>query len=327
MRSEKPRVFVCRQLPQEIIDRLNEHFNVDLWESDMPPDRNSLVEHISKADGIFSLLTERIDNEVIEQGHSLKVISNMAVGTDNIDLASATKRGIPVGNTPGVLTETTADFAFSLLLASARRIVDADNYVRAGHWKTWGPSILLGRDLHGATLGIIGFGAIGQAVAKRASGFDMKILYCKRTPIESPEGINATRATTDQILMQSDFVSLHVPLTTETRHFIGARELSLMKDSSILINTARGPVVDQKALVEALRSGRPAKAALDVTSVEPIDMNDELLSLPNVIIAPHIASASVATRLKMANMAVDNLLAGLSGERLINCANPEVYDQ
>lgn len=327
MTSEKPRVFVSRQLPQEIIDRLNEHFNVDLWESDLPPDRNSLIEHISKADGIFSLLTERIDNEVIKQCHSLKVISNMAVGTDNIDLASATKEGIPVGNTPGVLTETTADFAFSLLLAAARRIVDADNYVRAGHWKTWGPSILLGRDLHQATLGIIGFGAIGQAVAKRASGFDMKILYSKRTPIEPPEGIYATPATTDQILMQSDFVSLHVPLTTETRHLIGARELSLMKDSSILINTARGPVVDQEALVEALRSGRPAKAALDVTSVEPIDMNDELLSLPNVIIAPHIASASVATRLKMAHMAVDNLLAGLSGKRLINCANPKVYDQ
>ena len=327
MIDNKPRVFVGRRLPQEIIDRLELNFEVDLWDSDMPPDRESLIEHISKADGIFSLLTERIDEAIIESSPSLKVISNMAVGTDNIDVASATRHNIPVGNTPGVLTETTADFAFSLLISSSRRIVDADNYVRAGHWKTWGPSILLGRDLFGATLGIIGYGEIGQAMARRATGFNMKILYNRRTPIEPIDCINASYATVDQILLQSDFVSLHVPLTPDTRHMIGARELSLMKDSAILINTARGPVVDQEALVEALRAGRPERAAIDVTNVEPIDMNDELLSLPNVIIAPHIASASVATRLKMANMAVDNLIAGLSGEKLINCANSEVYDK
>ena len=327
MLLNKPRVFVGRRLPQEIIDRLELNFDIDLWDSDMPPDRDSLIEHISKANGIFSLLTERIDDAIIESSPSLKVISNMAVGTDNIDLASATRHGIPVGNTPGVLTETTADFAFSLLMASARRIVDADNYVRSGHWKTWGPSILLGRDLFESTLGLIGYGAIGQAMARRATGFNMKILYNRRTPIEPITGINASYATIDQILLQSDFVSLHVPLTPETRHMIAARELSLMKDSAILINTARGPVVDQAALIAALRTGRPEKAAIDVTTMEPIDMNDELLSLPNVIIAPHIASASVATRLKMANMAVDNLIAGLSGEKLINCVNSEVYDK
>ena len=177
MLLNKPRVFVGRRLPQEIIDRLELNFDIDLWDSDMPPDRDSLIEHISKADGIFSLLTEQIDDTIIESSPSLKIISNMAVGTDNIDLASATRHGIPVGNTPGVLTETTADFAFSLLMASARRIVDADNYVRSGHWKTWGPSILLGRDLFGSTLGLIGYGSIGQAMARRATGFNMKILY------------------------------------------------------------------------------------------------------------------------------------------------------
>jgi glyoxylate reductase len=320
------RVFVGRRLPQEILNRLTEKFEVDLWDSDMPPDRESLIKHISKADGIFALLTDSIDKEVIDASPSLKIISNMAVGIDNIDIQAATYRGIPVGNTPGVLTETTADFAFSLLMASARRIVDADNYVRNGAWKTWGPSVLLGRDIFGATLGIIGYGAIGQAVAKRATGFNMNILYNKRNPIDPIEGITAAFAPVDQILAESDFVSLHVPLNEETRHLIGARELSLMKESATLINTARGPVVDQEALIQALESGKPGRAALDVTTVEPIDMNDRLLSLPNVIIAPHIASASVTTRLKMANMAVDNLIAGLSGERLINCANSKVYD-
>lgn len=251
----------------------------------------------------------------------------MAVGTDNIDLVAATERGIPVGNTPGVLTETTADFTFALLMAAARRIVDGDNFVRSGHWKTWGPNVLLGRDLFGATLGIVGFGAIGQAVARRAQGFSMRVIYTRRSPVPPPQGVDAVPLSLDKLLQEADFVSLHVPLTDETRHMIGSRELAMMKETAILVNTARGGVIDQDALAAALRRGRPAMAALDVTAIEPINSQDELLTLPNVVITPHIASASVATRLRRANMAVDNLLAGLSGAPLPNCANPEVYQK
>lgn len=325
MTPERPRVFVTRRLPQEVLDRLGAHFEVDLWDSDLPPDADSLREHAVQADGIFCLLTDRIDATIISGAPSLRVISNMAVGTDNIDLIAATERGIPVGNTTGVLTETTADFTFALLMAAARRVVDGDNFVRAGHWKTWGPNVLLGRDLFGATLGIVGFGAIGQAVARRAMGFSMRVIYTRRSPVPPPEGVDAAPVSLDNLLREADFVSLHVPLTDETRHMIGSRELAMMKETAILVNTARGGVIDQDALVAALRQGRPAMAALDVTAIEPIDSQDELLTLPNVIITPHIASASVATRLRMANMAVDNLLAGLSGALLPNCANPEVY--
>ena len=325
MTPERPRVFVTRRLPQEILDRLDAHFEVDLWDSDLPPDADSLREHMVQADGLFSLLTDRIDAALISTAPSLRVVSNMAVGTDNIDLAAATARGIPVGNTPGVLTETTADFTFALLMAAARRIVDGDNYIRAGHWKSWGPNVLLGRDLFGATLGIVGFGAIGQAVARRAQGFSMRVIYTRRSTLPPPPGVDATSVLLDNLLREADFVSLHIPLTEETRHMIGSREMALMKETAILVNTARGGVIDQAALVDSLRRGRPAVAALDVAAVEPIDSQDELLTLSNVVITPHIASASVATRLRMANMAVDNLLAGLSGAPLPNCVNPEVY--
>ncbi|MFH1560006.1 MAG: D-glycerate dehydrogenase [Chloroflexota bacterium] len=325
MITERPRVFVTRRLPQEILDRLDAHVSVDLWDSDLPPDVHSLREHVAQAEGLFSLLTDRIDTALLSAAPSLRVVSNMAVGTDNIELASATARGIPVGNTPGVLTETTADFTFALLMAAARRVVDGDNFVRAGHWKTWGPNVLLGRDVFGATLGIVGFGAIGQAVARRAQGFSMRVLYIDRPSAPPPQGVDATLVSLDTLLQEADFVSLHVSLTEETRHMIGSREMALMKETAILVNTARGPVIDQQALVVALRQGRPARAALDVTAIEPIDSQDELLALPNVVITPHIASASVATRLRMANMAVDNLLAGLVGRLLPNCANPEVY--
>ena len=325
MSTEKPRVFVTRRLPQEVLDSLDAHFEVDLWDSDIPPDVDSLRERAAQAAGLFCLLTDRIDAALLDAAPSLRVVSNMAVGTDNVDLVAATARGIPVGNTPGVLTETTADFAFALMMASARRIVDGDNFVRAGHWKTWGPSVLLGRDLFGATLGIVGFGGIGQAVARRAQGFSMRLLYTRRSDAPAPPDIRAEPASLDHLLRESDFVSLHVPLTEDTRHMIGERELAMMKETAILVNTARGGVVDQDALVAALRRGRPAMAALDVTAVEPIDARDELLSLPNAIVTPHIASASVATRLRMANMAVDNLVAGLEGSRLPNCANPAVY--
>ena len=325
MSTEKPRVFVTRRLPQDVLDSLDAHFEVDLWDSDLPPDVDSLRERAAQATGLFCLLTDRIDAALLDAAPSLRVVSNMAVGTDNVDLVAATARGIPVGNTPGVLTETTADFAFALMMASARRIVDGDNFVRAGHWKTWGPSVLLGRDLFGATLGIVGLGGIGQALARRAQGFSMRVLYTRRSSAPPPPDIHAEPASLDDLLRESDFVSLHVPLTEETRRMIGSREMALMKDTAILVNTARGGVIDQEALVAALRQGRPAAAALDVTAVEPIDSQDELLTLPNVVITPHIASASVATRLRMANMAVDNLVAGLEGSPLPNCANPEAY--
>ena len=327
MISEKPRVFVTRRLPQEILDRLNSHFEVDLWDSDFPPDAYNLREGVANADGIFCLLTDRIDAVVLSTAPSLRVVSNMAVGTDNIDLAAATVRGIPVGNTPGVLTETTADFAFALLMAAARRIVDGDNYIRAGHWKTWGPNVLLGRDLFGATPGIVGFGAIGQAVARRAQGFSMRVIYTRRSDAPQPLGIEATSVSLENLLREADFISLHVPLTDETRRMIGSREMAMMKETAIIVNTARGGVVDQTALVAALKRGRPAMAALDVTVVEPIDSQDELLTLSNVLITPHIASASVVTRLRMANMAIDNLVAGLSGVPLPNCANLNVYQR
>jgi lactate dehydrogenase-like 2-hydroxyacid dehydrogenase len=325
MTSEKQRVFVTRRLPQEILDRLNEHFDVDLWDSDLPPDAGNLRERVANADGIFCLLTDKIDADLLSAVPSLRVVSNMAVGTDNIDIVAATARGIPVGNTPGVLTETTADFAFALIMATARRIVDGDKYIRTGQWKTWGPNVLLGRDLFGATLGIVGFGAIGQAVARRAQGFSMRVIYTRRSPVPPPPGVDATSVSLVQLLQESDFISLHVPLTDETRQMIGSREMSMMKDTSILVNTARGGIVDQTALVDALKKGRPAMAALDVTAVEPIDSQDDLLTLSNVVITPHIASASVVTRLLMAHMAVDNLVAGLSGVPLPNCANPYVY--
>jgi glyoxylate reductase len=249
------------------------------------------------------------------------------VGTDNIDLSFATSQGIPVGNTPGVLTETTADFAFALMMAAARRVVDGDQYVRSGHWKTWGPSVLLGQDVFGKTLGLIGFGAIGQAVARRAKGFSMNVLYNNRSRKNTDRTLQATYVSLETLLQKSDFVSLHVPLTNETRHMIGSKELTLMKDTAVLVNTARGSVIKQDDLVLALQQHKIAMAALDVASIEPISMDDTLLLLPNVILTPHIASASIATRLQMAQMSVDNLLAGLSSNPLPNIVNPQVYEK
>jgi glyoxylate reductase len=249
-------------------------------------------------------------------------VSNVAVGYDNIDVAEATRRAVLVTNTPGILTETTADFAFALLMAAARRVVEADRYTRQGRWKTWGPQLLLGQDVHGACLGIVGLGAIGLEVAKRARGFGMRILYQdhRRRPREERR-YGLVHTDLDHLLREADFVSLHVPLTDDTRHLIGERELALMKPTAVLVNTARGPVVDQQALYRFLKERRIAAAALDVTEVEPIPMDDPLLTLDNVIIAPHIASASVNTRSRMASVAADNLLAALRGEEPPNCVN------
>lgn len=322
----KPKVFVTRKMAQEALALIASSTEMELWEDDLPPPRDILLRKVQPVEGLLSLLTDRIDAELMDTAPKLKVVSNLAVGYDNIDIAEATKRGIFVGNTPEVLTETTADFAFALLLAAARRLVEADRYTRAGNWKTWGPMILLGRDVHHATLGIIGCGRIGMEMAKRARGFDMKVLYydkvCRSPEEESRLGLEFVPSLTE-LLSMSDFVSIHTSLTPETHHLIGAKELALMKPTAILINAARGSIVDQSALYQALESHRIFAAGLDVTEVEPIAPDDPLLTLDNVIIAPHIASASVVTRTRMAMMAAENLLAGLQGRQPPNCVNPE----
>ncbi len=321
-----PRVFVARKLPGNALERLAAHTEMRLWEDEMPPPREVLLAEAREAEGLLTLITDRVDPELLDHAPKLRAVSNMAVGFDNIDVAACTARRIPVGNTPGVLTDTTADFAFALLMAAARRIIEADAFVRAGKWKTWDPALLLGQDVHGATIGIAGMGQIGQAIARRARGFDMRILYTDEIPRpESEAATGARRVDKETLLRESDFVTLHVPLLPETRHYIGAAELRMMKPTAWLINAARGPVVDQRALAEALQAGRPAGAALDVTDPEPILMTDPLIGMSNVIIAPHIASGSLATRSKMADMAVDNLLAGLAGNRPPTCVNPELF--
>ncbi len=298
---------------------------IEVWPEETPAPREVFLEKVRDAEGILSLLTDRIDAEVIAAAPRLRVISNMAVGYDNVDVAAATARGIFVGNTPGVLTDTTADLAFALMLAVARRIVEAVDYVRRGLWKTWLPNLFLGLDVHHATLGIVGMGRIGYQVARRGRGFDMRVIYYSRSRKPEVETeLGAEFAPLDDLLREADFVSLHVPLTPQTYHLIGERELDLMKPTAVLVNTARGPVVDQAALYRALLRGRPAGAGLDVTDPEPIPPDDPLLSLPNVVVVPHIGSASHATRLRMAMLAVENLKAGLRGEIPPHCVNPEV---
>lgn len=321
-----PRVFVARRMPGNALDRLAAQTEMRLWQDNLPPPREVLLAEAREADGLLTLLTDRVDQELLAQAPKLRAVSNMAVGFDNIDVPACTARRIPVGNTPSVLTDTTADFAFALLMTAARRVVEADAFVRAGKWQTWDPGLLLGQDIHGATIGIAGMGQIGQAVARRAHGFAMRILYVDAIPRPEIEAATGARGVDkDTLVREADFLTLHVPLMPETHHFIGAAELARMKPRAWLINTSRGPVVDQQALARALRAGRPGGAALDVTDPEPIRMDDPLLSLPNVIVAPHIASGSLTTRAKMAEMAVDNLLAALEGRQPPNCVNPELF--
>ncbi len=319
----RPHVFIAYDLPAGL-DKIRAGCDADVWPHTTPPPRAELLERVRGCDGILALLTVRIDGELMDAaGPQLTVVSNMAVGVDNIDVQAATKRGIVVGNTPGVLTETTADLAWALLLASARRVVEAERYVRDGQWRTWDPSLLLGRDVYGATLGVVGFGRIGQAVARRAQGFGMRVLYTNRSGSINVEG--AAHVDWDTLLGESDFVSIHTPLTPDTRHLFNREAFERMKPSAILINTARGQVIDQAALYDALRSGQLAAAALDVTDPEPLPADDPLLTLPNCIVVPHIGSASIATRDRMATIATQNLLAGVRGEPLLHCVNPEVY--
>lgn len=301
------RCVVTRKLPFDALERLRAEHEVVAWRGALPPEPAELRELAADAEGILAMLTDAIDRELIDACPSLRAVANFAVGTDNIDVAYAHERGIAVGNTPGVLTETTADLAFALILAVARRVVESADSVRSGDWWTWEPAGWLGHDVHGATLGIVGPGLIGEAVARRGEGFGMRMLRSGRTP-------GPGRVTLDHLLAESDFVSLHCPLTDETRGLIDEPALMAMKQSAILVNTARGEVVDSDALRRALEAGWIAGAGLDVTDPEPLPGYDPLLGAPNLTVVPHIGSASHATRGRMAAMAVDNLLAALAGE-------------
>jgi lactate dehydrogenase-like 2-hydroxyacid dehydrogenase len=325
----RPRVFVTRVIPDEGLEPVHHACDIDLWEDELPPPRDELLRRVKGVDGILSLLTDTIDDELLDAaGPQLKVVSNFAVGFDNIDVPACTRRGIPAGNTPDVLTETTADLAFALLMAAARRIPESVEYVRQGKWRTWGPMLLMGVDIHAATLGIVGFGRIGREMARRGRGFGMEILYHDVHPAsaEDEEALGARRVELDELLRESDFVSLHVNLTDETHHLIDADALRAMKPTAVLVNTSRGPVVDPDALAQGLRAGEIFAAGLDVTEPEPLPADHPLVRLPNCVVLPHIASASKVTRGKMAAMAAANLLAGLRGEHLPTPINPEVYE-
>jgi glyoxylate reductase len=320
----KPRVYVTRVIPDQGLDLVREFCDATIWPEELPPPRDVILRETRDADGLLSLLTDPVDGELMDACPRLRVVSNFAVGFDNLDVPAATERGIVMGNTPGVLTETTADFAFALLMASARRIVEGVEYVRADRWKTWGPMLLMGHDVHGATLGLIGLGRIGAEMARRATGFSMRVLYYdvfRREDLEQSLGIQY--APMDDVLSRADFVSVHTPLTPETRHLMNAERFATMKRDAILINTSRGPVVDTEALVEALRSGVIGGAALDVTEPEPLPADHPLVHMPNCLIVPHIASASKSTRGQMAEIAARNLIEGLKGEPMPAGLNPE----
>ena len=322
-----PTIAVTRVIPEAGLALLRDAAEVRLWEDDLPPDAAALADLLRGCDGALTLLTDAIDGDVLDREPQLRVVSNFAVGYDNVDVPAATARGVAVCNTPDALTETTADFAFALLMAAARRVVEGADYVRAGKWQTWGPLLLRGHDLHHATLGVVGFGRIGREVAKRGRGFDMRVLaYDTHQDEAAARELGAEYRSLDDLLGAADFVTLHVALTDETRHLIGGRELGLMKPTAILVNAARGPVTDTDALVAALRDGTIAGAALDVTDPEPLPADHPLVSLPNALVVPHIASATYATRDKMAETAARNLLAVLRGERPPFIVNPEVLN-
>lgn len=322
-----PRVFITRQIGEAALQPLLAVADVEVWPGQFPPDASILLEKIPDLDGLLCLLTDPIDRALMIAGTHLKVISQMAVGCDNIDISAATALKIPIGHTPGVLTEATADLTWALLMAASRRIVEAEQFTRSGQWQTWEPNLLLGADLTGATLGIVGLGRIGQAVARRAQGFQMRVLYHNRQPCDPTitTQLQAEFTDFDTLLAESDFVTLHTPLSANTYHLFKREQFQQMKPSAILINTARGGIVDPDALYQALITGEIAGAALDVTEPEPIPLDHPLLTLKNLIITPHIGSASYQTRSRMAQMAVENLLAGLTGKQLPYCFNPEVY--
>jgi len=324
----KPKIYVTRDLPERGLKIINQYFDAEVWTEYSPPPKQVIIEKARNVDALATLLSDKIDAEVFNAAPNLKIVSQLAVGFDNIDVAEATKRGIYVTNTPEVLTDTTADFAWALLLAVARRVVEADKYVRTGQWKVgWHPAMLAGRDVHGATIGILGAGRIGYAVAKRASGFGMKILFYDVIPRpEMEKDFGAKSADLNIIFKESDFVSVHVPLMKETHHLVNEERLRLMKKTAYLINNSRGPVVDEKALYKALKEGWIAGAGLDVFEQEPTSLDNPMLKLDNVVVAPHISSASIETRAEMAKMVADNLVAFFEGRKPPNLINPDVMN-
>ena len=324
--ATKPKVFVTRVIPEVGLKRIQDQCDADIWTDPLPPSYAVLRQKVADCDGLVALLTDKIDAALMDAASKLRVVSNYAVGFNNIDVAAATERGIAVGNTPGVLTDATADMAFCLLIAAARRVVEGHQYTIAGKWQTWEPLGHLGQDLAGKTLGIVGMGRIGYAMAQRChAGWDMTILYHDVYQSEKAErDLNAKQVDLDTLLRESDFISVHTDLNEKTRHMFGAEQFKKMKRTAVFVNSARGPLVDQKALHDALKSGTIFAAGLDVTDPEPPSKDDPLLKLPNIVIAPHIASATIGTRNAMAEICADNLLAGLTGQPLRAWVNPEV---
>jgi glyoxylate reductase len=322
----KPRVFVTRVIPDAGLNRIKDACDAEVWPDPLPPPYDLIRQKAADCDGLVSLLTDRIDAALMDAAPRLKVVSNFAVGFNNIDLPAATQRGVAVGNTPGVLTDATADMAFCLLIAAARRVVEGHQYTLAGKWKTWEPLGHLGQDLAGRTVGVVGMGRIGFALARRCRlGWDIRVLYHDVAASEQAEReLGARRVDLDTLLRESDFISLHADLNEQTRGLIGREQLAKMKRNAVLVNTARGPLIDEKALAEALRAGTIFAAGLDVTDPEPPAPDSPLLKLPNCVVAPHIASATVQTRDAMAEICANNLIAGLTGQELPAWVNPEV---
>ncbi len=323
--ADKPRVFITRRIPASGLDRIRAACDAHVWDGPLPPPYAVLKEKAAGCDGLVSLLTDRIDAALLDAAPRLRVVSNYAVGFNNVDVAAATARGVRVGNTPGVLTDATADMAFCLLIAAARRLTEGYDDSRSGRWKTWEPMGWLGQDLVGRTLGVVGMGRIGYALAKRcARGWDMPVLYYDAHRNERAETeLGARQVELDVLLRESDFISVHTDLNEHTRGLFNAERFRQMKPTAVFVNTARGPIVVEKDLVEALKSGVIFAAGLDVTDPEPPPPDSPLLRLPNLIVAPHIASATVGTRDAIARICADNLLAGLSGAKMPHCVNPE----
>ncbi|HET6572968.1 MAG TPA: D-glycerate dehydrogenase [Fimbriiglobus sp.] len=323
----RPKVFVARRIPDAGLEPIREQCDAEVWPDRLPPSADVLREKVRDCDGLVSLLTDRVDAALLSAAPRLKVVSNFAVGFNNVDVAACTARGVAVGNTPGVLTDATADTAVTLLLAAARRLGESAADAKAGRWLTWEPMGWLGQDLAGRTLGIVGMGRIGFAAAKRLhGGWGMKVLYTDQVAVSKAEAeLGARRVDLDELLAASDFVSVHTDLNPTTQGMFNRERFARMKPTAVFVNTARGPLVDQPALADALRRGVIFAAGLDVTEPEPLPPGHELFALPNCVIAPHIASATVGTRDAMATICADNLLAGLSGTKLPHCVNPDVY--
>jgi len=321
------KVFVTRKIPEPGLELLRKKHEIEVFPYDRIPRKEEIIKGLKGKEGLLCLLTDPIDREIINSEPKLKMIANYAVGFDNIDIKAANKKKIPVSNTPGVLTDATAEMAWALLFSCARRIVEADKFTRKGNFNGWGPMLMIGQDLENKTLGIIGAGRIGTAMALKSQGFNMKVLYYSRNKNQELENkLNAEKVNLEKLLEKSDFISIHVPLTDKTKHMIGKRELKKMKKTAVLVNTARGPVFDEEALVKALKEKWIFAAGLDVYENEP-NINKGLFELDNVILQPHSASATVASRTKMAVIAAENMIAGLAGEIPLNCVNKEIFKE